>query len=285
MKYFTRHKILTIILIVVSILIYIGYTSVFEFEYKNRTNKYYINSLYTSEQKTYKYYLNNNEKKAYDNLLENIKEHKKTIKTTDVFEEENQILIKSYYEKAQIALILDHPELVDFQSINFKTTPTYLEGNLSYINNSQILKEVNVLRIQKIINDLKRATIDMNDKEKIRYVYEWINKNVKYNENPAKNSIYNAFIEKEANDLSITKTVQVIFFNIGIESLIAVGKKEDIHYWNIVRYEDDFYHFDATIKEEKKIKYNGLNNEYFTNYNIEYTSWYPIIDNKNKLYK
>lgn len=286
MRYFARHKITTVILIIVSILIYIGYTSVLEFEYENRTSKYYINRLYTSEQKTYKYYLDDNEKIAYDNLLETVKEKKKVINTEKVFENADNLQIPSYYQKAETALIIDHPEIVELLLINYEATPNNLKINISYIDNNIFTEEINVLRMKKIINDLSRATIDMSDKEKIKYVYEWVHKNIKYDENDSnKSTVYNALIKKDANALGISKTVQIIFSNIGIESSIVVGNTSKQHTWNIVRYNDEYYYFDATIKENKKIKYNGLNNDNFKEYKMDNDSWYPTILNKNKLYK
>lgn len=286
MRYFARHKITTVILIIVSILIYIGYTSVLEFEYENRTSKYYINRLYTSEQKTYKYYLDDNEKIAYDSLLETIKNKNKVINTEKVFENADNLQITSYYQQAEKALIIDHPEIVELLLINYETTPNNLKINLTYIDNNIFTEEINVLRMKKIINDLSRATIDMSDKEKIKYVYEWVHKNIKYDENDSnKSTVYNALIKKDANALGISKTVQIIFSNIGIESSIVVGNTSKQHTWNIVRYNDEYYYFDSTIKENKKIKYNGLNNDNFKEYKMDNDSWYPTILNKNKLYK
>lgn len=285
MRYFARHKITTIILVIVSILIYIGYTSVLEFEYENRTNKYYINKLYTSEQKTYKYYLDDNEKIAYDSLLETIKNKNKVINTEKVFENADNLQITSYYQQAEKALIIDHPEIVELLLINYETTSNNLKINLTYIDNNIFTEEINVFRIKKILNDLSRATIDMSDKEKIKYVYEWVHKNIKYDEKSNKSTIYNALIKKEANALGISKTVQIILSNIGVESSIVVGNTSKQHTWNIVRYNDEYYYFDATIEENKKIKYNGLNNDIFKEYKMENDSWYPSIINKNKLYK
>ena len=79
MRFFKRHKFLTVIIILVSIYIYINYTSMIEVSV-DRTSKYYTNDIYISNQRIYNDYLNEYEKKAYDELLNAIKKRLKYIK-------------------------------------------------------------------------------------------------------------------------------------------------------------------------------------------------------------
>ena len=78
MRFFKRHKFLTVIIILVSIYIYINYASMIEVSV-DRTSKYYTNDIYISNQRIYNDYLNEYEKKAYDELLNAIKKRLKYI--------------------------------------------------------------------------------------------------------------------------------------------------------------------------------------------------------------
>lgn len=61
MRFFKRHKLLTIILVLLSIFVYINYTSMLEVSV-DRTSKYYTNDIYISDQRIYNNYLDNYEK-------------------------------------------------------------------------------------------------------------------------------------------------------------------------------------------------------------------------------
>ena len=134
----------------------------------------------------------------------------------------------------------------------------------------------------------------MSDLEKIKYVYEWIGDNAYYDKlltGSSKNqSIYNVFIKGNAVCAGFAKTSQVIFQNIGIESMIITGYSTGSHMWNIVKYNGKFYYYDSTyaasIRDKKhKNYYDGLKQEKMNFYTVDYENWYPRIEKENALYK
>ena len=74
MRYFKRHKIISLILIVLSVYLYINYTRIIE-ENPNidKNSPAYINDIYMSDERIYNNYLSETEKIAYDELKDMFK--------------------------------------------------------------------------------------------------------------------------------------------------------------------------------------------------------------------
>ena len=92
----------------------------------------------------------------------------------------------------------------------------------------------------------------------------------------AKNqSAYNAMVKKKAVCAGFAKTANLIFQAIGIESYGITGHN---HMWNIVKLDDKYYYFDATvaacIKKDRPEYYDGLRQSVMYDYAVEYKSWY-----------
>ena len=288
MRFFKEHKLLTIILLLLSVYIYLNYTIMLESNTKK--GKYYINALYTSNQTIYNKHLNKYEKMAYDDLLYNIKKRNQLIKVDlEKYPETTGEAVCDYYMSASDALTVDHPELYEFGYISALYDQDFLQITIFYSTHNKIMEEINTLKIQKIITDIKFKTINMNDIEKIRYVYEWIGDNTRYDHvftHMAKNqSIYNVFIKNNAVCAGFAKASQVIFQNIGIESMTVHGYAGEAHMWNIIKYNGKYYYYDSTcaasIKDKSnKYYYGGLDQDSFKDYTTR-NDWYPKISEGN----
>lgn len=292
MKYFKRHKILSVLFMIISLFTYLNYTISLE-NMDNKKNKYYINDLYKSKQIIYNKYLSSEEKKAYNKLLHNIKKRKKSF-TVDVSEYENSSSedTAGYFNTAVDAITVDHPELLQLGYISTSSNNTKIKIFIHYSTNNPIFEEINILHIKKILIDIKNKTKRMNDKEKIEYIYNWIGNNYKYDDlftYQAKNqSIYNVFIKKKAVCAGFSKASQIIFQTIGIESMDVLGETSDAHMWNIVKYQGKYYYFDSTVatslKKSSPYYYNGLKQTEMNDYKVTHQEWYPKIETKNKIY-
>ena len=88
------------------------------------------------------------------------------------------------------------------------------------------------------------------NKEKIKYVYNWMGNNTSYDKTftwSSKNqSVYSVFMSKEAVCAGFAKASQIIFQNIGIESYGVAGQTGGPHMWNIIEYDGKYYFFDST---------------------------------------
>ena len=66
MRFFRRHKIVTLILLMVSFIIYQNYTIIIEENPKvDKTDSQYVNNLYMSDGRIYNNYLNKQKNKLY----------------------------------------------------------------------------------------------------------------------------------------------------------------------------------------------------------------------------
>lgn len=252
MRYFKRNKIFTIILIVISVFIYTNYTRIIEPNPKiNRKSSLYVNDIYMSDGRIYNNYLNKSEKTAYNTLLKITKQRKTSVK---IIKQEDETLDKliSNYTTANQAIWIEHPELISYASFSYRyrDDSNYIELSPIYAINNPIEEEINTLLIERKIDKIKQATKNMSDLEKIKYVYEWIGDNAYYDKlftGSSKNqSIYNVFIKGNAVCAGFAKTSQVIFQNIGIESMIITGYSTGNHMWNVIKYNGKYYYYDST---------------------------------------
>ena len=296
MRYFKRHKIYTIILIILSIFIYLNYTRIIEPNSKiDKKDKFYINDIYMSDGRIYKEYLSKEEKKAYDEIIDTINKREKTRKIdTSKYPNMTTQDIGNLLITASDAILIDHPELLQYSNIAYKYTSTKIELIISYAIDNPLMEEINTLRIRRIINNIKLKTKDMSDLEKIKYVYEWIGDNSRYDTlftTASKNqSIYNVFIKKNAVCVGFAKTSQVIFQNIGIESMTITGESTGPHMWNVIKYKGKYYYYDSTYsasirKKDNKNYYDGLKQEKLNYYKLSHPEWYPKIEEEKGLIK
>lgn len=296
MRYFKRNKFFTVILIIVSVFIYINYTRIIKPNPNiNKKSELYINDIYMSDGKIYNNYLSKNEKKAYKTLLETIKQ-RKTSKKIKKQDDETIESIISDYKVANQAIWVEHPELISYAyySYRYKENSDYIEIFPIYAINNQLEEEINTLLIERKIDKIKKATKNMSDLEKIKYVYEWIGDNAYYDKlltGSSKNqSIYNVFVKGNAVCAGFAKTSQVIFQNIGIESMIITGYSTGSHMWNVIKYKGKYYYYDSTYAASIRDKtnknyYDGLKQDKMNYYTIDYANWYPKIETENVLYK
>lgn len=290
MRFVKKHKILTIILILLSIYLYLNYTRIVEPNpLVDKSSEQYINDLYASDGRIYSDYLDDSEKKIYMKILDNTKKYEKELelKTVD-YNCNNVEELSSKLYKVFDALIIDHPELMNQAGIRWyypSEDSNFIKVTLHLAFNNKYKEYIGQLRIQKIVSDIKLATINMSDEEKVKYVYNWIGDNTKYDytfQTFSKNqSIYNVFMKGNAVCAGFAKASQVIFQNIGIESYTITGETQERHMWNIVKVNGKYYYYDSTVaacrKKSSKGYYDGLIQKEFEDYTLEHPDWYQGI--------
>lgn len=291
-----RHKILCLLIVIFSLFMYSNFTRLVEENTLiDRNDMHYVNEFYMSNGEIYKKKLNDNEKKMYRLMLENAREFNSTI-TINMHEYgcSDYNVCGGYIARAHEAILVDHPELVNYAGYMWIYTNS--EGfklKLKFAVSNPITAKIGEIKIRRSIDSIKKETKDMSDIEKIRYVYEWIGDNNRYDHTftyASKNqSIYNVFMKKNAVCAGFAKASQVIFQNIGIESYTITGYSTGLHMWNVVKLDDKYYFFDSTVAASSKDKsldsyYNGLKQDYMSFYTVDYVDWYPEIAKENGLY-
>lgn len=227
-------------------------------------SKDYINELYISDGRHYKYLLNQNEKNIYNQIYDAIKKNEETVSINlNEYKIDESKFTTKIFKKIKNVLSMDHPELINISTILISS----IKNNQITIKINYILKieEYNnyIINIKNIINEIKEQTENMDDYNKIKFVYEWFYNNTTYK--PKKGTVtYSAaecFINKECDNFGYAKAVQLTLQNLNINSILATGTIDNkYHEWNIVKINNKYYYYDQTISKQNKdeINYDGL---------------------------
>ncbi|MBE6157179.1 MAG: hypothetical protein E7160_00060 [Firmicutes bacterium] len=239
-------------------------------EYKKSSA--YINKIYKSNEYFKKNIIKNKEEeKVYNQVINDIKANKTTAKI------KCKTNCADYYQDIVNIIYLDHPELIKFQSMRWRfTDSSNIES--SYTNLDPLRTFFGTLRIEREIDAIKRETKNMDDKDKIIYVYDYIashNYDHLFTYSSSNQSAYSFFSKKSSVCASFAKTAQLIFQNIGIESY---GVLNNEHMWNYVKYDNKYYVFDATVGASYSEKsspnfYDGLGKTTVD----AITGYYPVL--------
>ena len=138
------------------------------------------------------------------------------------------------------------------------------------------------------MENIRRDTKEMDDKEKILYVYDYVeshNYDRFFTSLGANQSAYSFFTKKSSVCAGFAKASQIIFQNIGIKSYLALSTD---HMWNYVEYKGKYYIFDATVGTsyyEKKTSryYEGLGRTTTGVTKGMYSELYPEIEEETTL--
>lgn len=268
---------------------------------QDKASMHYNNDLYISDGRYYKYMLDKSEKKLYEDLYNSIRERKTFVKLDFTeFDYSNftaSITIDTAMERVFQALSMDHPELIYYSpaanSFSYTTDSKYINLSFTYSMDDATYQN-NISKIQEILTQIKSDTTDMDDYEKCKYVYEWLGKNNVYGDinGSLSHSAYSAFFKEEPTVCEgYGKAAQIIFQNIGVNSIYVVGRADGVgHGWNLVKLDGKYYYFDATVTSAFKksvsdpMNYAGFLIEDVSRYSITYKDLLPKINGKEYLY-
>ena len=241
-------------------------------EYKNSSA--YINELYKSDEYFKKNILNEENYHIYDEIIDASKNNKHDViihcdncssKMTGIYE----------------AISLDHPELISFYTIRYKIH----YGEIIYENTDNlnvVQSYLGAKRIAREMENIRRDTKDMSDKEKIIYVYDYVaahNYDHLFTYSMSNQSAYSFFTKRKTVCAGFAKASQIIFQNIGINSYLALSQE---HMWNYVEYENKYYVFDATVgacsKKGYPSYYEGLGRTTQDSTKCLFPELYPPIE-------
>lgn len=186
------------------------------------------------------------------------------------------------FSHALEAIILDHPELITFYvggTYRYKYSSVIYKNHMSL---SPFRYHMGVKRIARELENIRRDTKDMNDKEKIIYVYNYVaakDYDHYFTYNGSNQSAYSFFTKGSTVCAGFAKASQIIFQNIGINSYLVHNSE---HMWNYVQYEGKWYVFDATVGacyiKDTTHYYEGLGNTTVDETVGYYADAYPPIE-------
>ena len=207
-------------------------------EYRKSTT--YINDLYKSDELFKEKLLERNEYFIYEKIIEASLENR--LEVTITCNNGCSSFMNAYY-----AIYLDHPELISFLGINSYTIDGDKLTYYNYQNLGSTKTYFGTRRIAREMENIRRDTKNMSDKEKIIYVYDYVASHQYdrlFTYIGSNQSAYSFFTKGNSVCAGFAKASQLIFQNIGINSYLVLSSD---HMWNYVEYEGKYYVFDATM--------------------------------------
>ena len=179
------------------------------------------------------------------------------------FEERVEIAYSDNLAKVYRAVLMDHPEYfwVDEAYVAWGNIMTqsvhFIE--LSF-NSGRIEKAWNQYQIDTAVEQcVSQIAKQASDYEKVKYVYEYVIKNVDYVDNSTQNqNIQSVFLNHESVCAGYAKATQLLLNKLNIFSTYIVGtaktdqasfafpNEQFGHAWNLVQVEGEYYYVDTT---------------------------------------
>ena len=167
--------------------------------------------------------------------------------------------------KIATALNYDHPELfyVDFRCLSFIGTPLGIIYQIKYIYSARVKLVVSGQFEKKIsgILDMAAQSNLKSDYDKCRWVHNYLVRNTSYNYDALKSpddypdsfNTKGALLDGLAVCEGISKAFKLLCDRLRVDTMVAFGtsSQENLglnipHAWNLVKFNDDYVHVDAT---------------------------------------
>lgn len=162
----------------------------------------------------------------------------------------------------------DHPEI-------FWTTNTfgyYSDDKITMVNmyseysgtSINAMQEKLKAAVTSFINDIPQG---LTEYEREKFIHDKLLSSCIYNENADSSNgkepaftIYGTLVENLAVCEGYTKAMQYLLKLVGIESITVNGySKNELHQWNLVNIDDNWYHLDATWNDQNNSENQGEN--------------------------
>ena len=235
----------------------------------------YINSLYKSDEYFKEELVDKDSYYIYEQMIKDVKKGVTKSKIS-CHNQCRENYLNSYY-----ALYLDHPEFIAFQSATAYLTNDTITIHYDSLNPFQTY--FGTRRIEREMDIIRRETKNMNEKEKILYVYDYVashDYDRLFTYMSSNQSAYSFFTKGTSVCAGFAKASQLIFQNIGISSYLVMNND---HMWNYVEYQKKYYIFDATVgasyhNKENPIFYDGLGRTTMDSNECLFQEYYPTIE-------
>lgn len=237
----------------------------------------------------YSYLKTDTEKEIYDNILENIHfvypEKEGTAHKSVYYKTKQFVLDEKIVDEAEVRIAIkavedDHPELFYINtSFGFKVdedanyTAIQLYSSMSPAEISEKTRKLNGV-INQFYKSIKK---DLSEFQREKFVHDYLIKNVKYDDETAKDitliasnstafNMYGTLVEKKAVCQGYAQTFSYLLNGLGVKTLNISGSSSDaLHMWNVVCLDDEWYHIDTTFDDQKeemfRYDYFNLNDE------------------------
>lgn len=203
------------------------------------------------EDKFYYEQLSEDEQVIYKEIYQGLKDQKEEIYVHSVEAESvNTIFENVIYDFAEIFWTDGTAVSTTYDDTFYSEYHTVIEVNYTYSGEERAQKEAEIeSAVAEIINDIPS---ELNEYEKIKYIYEYLINNVSYvEEAPDNQNLYSSLVRKETVCAGYAKATQYLLNQLGIYCTYVVGTTTrdgttENHAWNIVRCAGNYYYVDVT---------------------------------------
>lgn len=208
--------------------------------------------------------LKDNEKEAYDILLNAIKAHESHFDLPY----ELEISGDEYVDLYQLVFDFEYSVFdlgVDIRYTTDSRSGIVVGAQLSYLYTAEQVEDMQKkidIEANKILSDI---TDGMSEYEIVKLFYDRLASEIEYNEN-AENlrDIYGAFVDKSTVCGGFAKAFSYLCSKIGIETITVTGDfNETPHMWNMVKIGNDWYHIDVTAGNAINTDFPYIRYDYF----------------------
>ena len=262
-------------------------------EYEQYSESFEINELTINMNSYYYNNLNDGQKKIYESIANAVKNFQSEFPIRD-YVADNKENFAQEVSVAIAAFINDHPEVFYIESQYSTYTLSGFNGDIGYIKlnyTESTLEDVNskIEIIKQKIQEYITGTENLSDYEKELYIHDKLAQSVTYSDLEDLPRAYHTaegpFLENIGVCDGFTKTLQILYDQLGIDSIIVLGVLDDNpHAWNLVNIEDDWYHVDLT-SSRSIIEETGIITHAYFNLSDERMKKIATFDNPELLPK
>ena len=261
---------------------YVEYTSEFKInDLGVKNNDYYFNTL-TDDQK-----------KMYTAVAIAVKNIEQVAKVKGYVNNVDDDIVKDA-AVAMEAFFADHPETfyvdMEYEVFTIKSVlGRDVEIKLKYTSDDKKVIKEQIKSVSSKVDEIISGLTSTNEIDKEIELHDKLCDIIDYyaytdiNKIPQdKHTIYGALINKSAVCDGISKAMQILLDRCNIENILVIGKIDELHAWNLVKLEDEWYNLDLTSDKSIKGDTKYIIHSYFnvTSYEIEKTH---SIENKENL--
>lgn len=217
--------------------------------------------------KFFYYKLNEQEKKAYTNLLNSWLSYKKRVMLVNVSMDLD-------FNKIFKSICDDTPELfyIDFSRISVSFMPGMAIVSVSFVYSKQECESI-IAKINDIIKPIIKSAITSKDREK--HVHDYLAKNTKYSYDFSSfdtHTIKGALLDKSSVCEGYARAFKLLCDAVKIPCVVVSGTATNTngqienHAWNIVGYNSSNFHVDVTwnsaIPDGSYLLYYNVSDEF-----------------------
>lgn len=241
-------------------------------KYEVYTSEFYINELGIKNNTYYYDTLNAEQKKIYTAIANAVKNYDEEFAIRDYVAGDKEAFAVEVSNAIE-AFINDHPEVFYLQSQYSSYVLSSFNGNIGYVKLNYTEESMDIVNekiaiMKEKINEYASEVEGLTQYEKEIKIHDKLAYTVTYSdldELPRKyHTAEGTLIENIGVCDGFTKALQLIYDNVGIESIIVLGTLDgNPHAWNLVKIEDEWYNVDITSSRSILSETGIINHAYF----------------------